>query len=363
MAPKNDELVADPYRFEGDRNKAKDFFEVGLKKTFANFYQRHSSDFPVTIFYAFKQKDIEGSAKDKQASTGWETMLSALIDSGFTITGTWPIKTEQASRLRANASNALASSIVLVCRKRPEDAGPCSRSYFLKSLRVELKSALEDLRAANIAPVDLAQSAIGPGMAVFSRYDCVMESDGSPLSVRTALQLINEELDKTLTELEGFLDGGSRLCLSLFSQFGFEKFKYGEADVLARAKNTTIDGLKDKKVVSAEKGSVRLLGLAEIPTKINPEEDNAWLTTHQLTQALKKKGVEGCAEIIVALKESDTVGKVKDLAYLLFGVCERKNWIQEAFDYNSLIQAWPEIQSAVIRKNSEDREPKERTLF
>jgi putative DNA methylase len=349
MVHKSDELVADPYRLQRGKEAAKLFFENGLKKVFSNFYQCASTDFPLTIFYAFKQKEAEGVAGDgKMASTGWETMLAALIDSGFAITGTWPIKTERGSRMRAISSNALASSIVLICRKRPQDAGPCSRQDFLRSLRAEFKPALLGLQNSNIAPVDLAQAAIGPGMAVYSRFSKILEPDGSVLSVRKALGLINEELDKYLTELEGTLDIDSRLCLAFFSQFGLEKFKYGEADVMARAKNASIDGLKEKGAIYAQKGEVRLFGLEEIPTNINPKEDNIWLLAHQLTYALKKHGMDRCAEIAITVERGEAISQARALAYLLYGICEKKKWSKEAFDYNSLVQAWPEIQAIIL---------------
>jgi putative DNA methylase len=364
VVPKSDELVADPYRSGQGKEGAKKFFEDGLKKAFSNFRQCASADFPLTIFYAFKQKEVEGVADDgKMASTGWETMLAALIDAGFSIAGTWPIKTERGNRMGAIRSNALASSIVLVCRKRPEQAGQCSRQDFLRGLRAELKPAIQELQRSNIAPVDLAQAAIGPGMSVYSRFSKILEPDGSALSVRKALGLINEELDKHLTELEGALDVDSRLCVAFFSQFGLEKFKYGEAEVLARAKNTSLDNLKEKKALYAEKGEVRLFGLEEIPVKINPKENNVWLLAHQLTYALKKKGVVGCAEIALTVDREGVVGPSRDLAYLLYGICEKKKWSKEAFDYNSLVQAWPEIQAMISKLRKEGISTRDGRLF
>ncbi|MDR1872703.1 MAG: DUF1156 domain-containing protein [Deltaproteobacteria bacterium] len=361
--PKNEELVADPYRF-GDKEKAKKHFESGLKQVFANFYQYCSEDFPLTIYYAFKQKDADGPASEaKIASTGWETMLAALIDSGFTITGTWPIKSELGNRTRANDSNALASSIVLVCRKRPKDAKSCSRRDFVNYLRKELKAALNDLRRSRIAPVDLAQASIGPGMAIYSRYSKIVETDGSTLPVRAALGIINEELDKYLAELEGSLDIDSWLCYNLFTQFKFEEIKYGEVDVLARAKNTSIERLVNKKVLFAKKGTVRLYGLDELPTKITKGEDNVWLLTHQLTYALKKTGMDLCAEVVVEADNGDTVARAHSLAYMLYNFCEKKGWALEAFDYNALIQSWPEIQQKIGNLQEKAAKGEDRTLF
>jgi putative DNA methylase len=206
---------------------------------------------------------------------------------------------------------------------------------------------LAELRKANIAPVDLAQAAIGPGMAVYSRYSQILEADGSALSTRRALAIINEELDKILAELDGDLDGQSRLCLALFTQFGFGKFKYGAADVLARAKNASLLDLKAKKIIFAEKGIVRLSGLDELPRKINPNEENVWLFAHQLTKALKTGGINQCAKIALLVNSPEILEKARRLSYLLHDICERKNWAGEAFDYNSLAQAYPEIMEKI----------------
>ncbi|MDR1873073.1 MAG: DUF1156 domain-containing protein [Deltaproteobacteria bacterium] len=361
--PKNEELVADHYRF-GDKEKAKKHFESGLKQVFANFYQYCSEDFPLTIYYAFKQKDADGPASEaKIASTGWETMLAALIDSGFTITGTWPIKSELGNRANAQEANALASSIVLVCRKRPKDAKPCSHRDFVNHLRKELKVALNDLRRSRIAPVDMAQASIGPGMAIYSRYSKIVETDGSTLPVRTALGIINEELDKYFAELEGSLDIDSWLCYHLFTQFKFGEIQYGDVDVLARAKNTSIEKLVDKKVLFAKKGKVRLYGLDELPKKATPGEDNAWLLTHQLTHALKTVGMDLCAKIVVEADNGDTVARAHSLAYMLYNFCEKKGWAPEAFDYNSLIQSWPEIQQKIGNLQEKAAKGEDRTLF
>lgn len=214
LVPKEEELIATPYRHEGSVEKARDFFEDGMFNTCLRLYQYAREDIPVTIYYAFKQSETDDN--DTTASTGWETMLSAIIRAGFSITGTWPMRTELAVRQIASGTNALASSIVLVCRKRPETAGSCTRREFINALHREMRPALEKLQSANIAPVDLAQSAIGPGIGVFSRYKSVLESDGKPMSVRAALQIINQELDAFYNEQEGELDRESRFCVELF---------------------------------------------------------------------------------------------------------------------------------------------------
>ena len=253
LVPKNEELIATPYRHDGSVEKARNFFEDGMYKTCCQIHTYAREDVPVTIYYAFKQSESESDEKsgEKTASTGWETMLSAIIRSGFAITGTWPMRTEMANRSIASGANALASSIVLVCRKRPETAMSCTRRDFINALHREMRPALEKLQSANIAPVDLAQSAIGPGIGVFSRYKSVLESDGKPMTVRAALQIINQELDAYYNEQEGELDRESRFCVDMFSQYAFNNLKFGDADVLARAKNTSVQALAERGVMMA----------------------------------------------------------------------------------------------------------------
>ena len=261
LVPKEEELIATPYRHGGSTEKARSFFEEGMYKTCCRVYSYAREDVPVTIYYAFKQSESEADelSSEKTASTGWETMLSAIIKSGFQINGTWPMRTEKEGRMVSNGTNALASSIVLVCRKRPETAMSCTRRDFINALHREMRPALEKLQSANIAPVDLAQSAIGPGIGVFSRYKSVLESDGKPMTVRAALQIINQELDAYYNEQEGELDRESRFCVDMFSQYAFNNLKFGDADVLARAKNTSVQALAERGVMMAAKGEVRLL--------------------------------------------------------------------------------------------------------
>lgn len=342
LVPKTEELVATPYRFEGSVEKARDFFEDGMFNTCCRLYQYAREDIPVTIYYAFKQSETD--ADDTTASTGWETMLSAIIRSGFTITGTWPMRTEMSSRAIALGSNALASSIVLVCRKRSEAARSVTRREFINALHREMRPALEKLQSANIAPVDLAQSAIGPGIGVFSRFKSVLEADGTPMTVRAALQIINQELDAFYNEQEGELDRESRFCVDLFNQYAFNNIKFGDADILARAKNTSVQALADRGVLSAAKGQVRLLTREEIPEKVDATEECTWLLTQQLARAMEKGGVKECAQIVVNLFGSNAEN-AKALAYRLYTICERKNWAQEGYAYNNLVVAWPDIQT------------------
>lgn len=341
LVPKTEELIATPFRHGGSMEKAKSFFESGMLSASKQMYLYAREDVPVTIYYAYKQSDSDA---DGTASSGWETMLNSIVKAGFAITGTWPMRTERGNRMRGNGSNALASSIVLVCRKRPEDAPQTTRRNLIATLRHELRPALKKLQASNIAPVDLAQSAIGPGMGVFSRYRRVLEADGTPMSVRSALQIINEELDLYFNEQVGDLDTASRFCVDLYTQYAYNVVKYGEAEVLANAKSTSIPMLAANGVVYAKAGDVHLVERADLPEKVDADEKNIWLLTQQLTQAMAKGGVEACAQIVASMFGSNAE-RAKDLAYRLYTIAEQKKWSNEAYAYNALVVAWPDIQS------------------
>lgn len=363
LVPKIEELVATPFRFGGSVERARNFFEDGMLKTFRQVFTYAREDVPVTIYYAFKQSESEGRDDSKQtSSTGWETMLSAVIQSGFSITGTWPMRTESPGRSIAQGTNALASSIVLVCRKRPADAPVCTRRDFINVLKRELKPALAQLQASNIAPVDLAQSAIGPGMAVYSQFSKVLEADGAPMSVRSALQIINQELDLYFTEQDGELDRDSRFGVDLFSQYAFNDVNFGEADVLARAKNTSVEKLATHGVLYAQKGVVRLLTREEIPEKVDSAEQMIWLLTQQLTRAMETGGVAATAKIVADMYGSN-VEQAKALAYRLFTIAERKGWAGEAYAYNSLVIAWPDVQSRAADLQSQRSSGQQMTMF
>ena len=347
LVPKAEELVATPYRFEGSREKARDFFEGGMVQACRQFYRYAREDVPVTIYYAYKQSESDEGDNAAQASTGWETMLSAIIKAGFAITGTWPMRTEMANRAVASNTNALASSIVLVCRKRPEESASCSRRSFIAELKRELRTALKNLQNSNIAPVDMAQAAIGPGMGVYSRYAGVLEADGSSMTIRSALQVINAELDAYLTEQDGELDADSRFCIDLYAQYAFNDMKYGEADVLARARNTSIDRLADRGLVFAQKGLVHLQDRQNLPTPNADSEKTLWLLTQQLVFAMQEGGVSACAQIVARIYGSGP-DRAKALAYRLYTLAEQKGWTQEAYVYNALVVAWQEIQSKAL---------------
>lgn len=347
LVPKKEELVATPYRFEGDKQEAKRFFEQGLLKTFVRIHAAQHPGFPLTVYYAFKQAETsEDTANGGMAvaSTGWETMLAALLRAGFSIVGTWPIRTERAARSVAIGTNALASSIVLVCRQRPESAPTVTRKDFLKELKEELPSALRTLQKGNIAPVDLAQTAIGPGMAVFSRYARVVEADGSAMSVRMALALINQVLDEVLAEQEGEFDPDTRWALAWFQQFGTREGPFGEAETLCKAKNVSVQGLATAGVLTAAGGRVRLVPRDRLPADWDPATDRrltVWETVQHLIRVLETEGEAEAAALLKAL--GSRAEAARDLAYRLYAICERKSWAQEALAYNGLIASWTEV--------------------
>jgi putative DNA methylase len=358
LVPKAEELIASQYRFDGSVEKARDFFENGMFGAFKQINLYNKENIPVTVYYAFKQSDNSGD--DVAASTGWETMLTAIIQAGFTITGTWPMRTELSVRMVSYDTNALASSIVLVCRKRPENSQTTTRRNFINTLKRELKPALKKLQASSIAPVDLAQSAIGPGMGVYSRYSKVLEADGTTMSVRSALQIINQELDLYFTEQDGELDRDSRFCVDLYTQYAFNDMRFGEADVLARAKNTSVEKLAGCGILYAQKGVVRLLARDEIPERTDREI--IWLLTQQLTHAMEKDGVVGAAKIVSDIFTSEPE-HAKALAYRLFTIAERKGWAQEAYAYNSLVIAWPDVQAKAAELQAKKSNAKQMTIF
>ncbi|MDZ4166044.1 MAG: DUF1156 domain-containing protein [Smithellaceae bacterium] len=339
--PKAEELVATPYR-HGSKEKAEVFFLDGMTQAMHRLAEQAHPAFPVTIYYAFKQS--ESDSADGTASTGWETFLDAVIRADFAVTGTWPIRTENDSRLRGQTSNALASSIILVCCKRAAEAPTATRREFVAALKAELPIALVHLQRGNIAPVDLAQAAIGPGMAIYTRYSQVLDAEGKPLTVREALALINQTLDEALAEQEGDFDTDSRFAVAWFDQSGFAEGDFGVADVLARAKNTSVAGMVEAGILASSHGKVRLLRPNELPPDWDPTTDKrltAWEGVHQLIRALESGG-EGAAAVLVA-KLGAKAEIARELAYRLYTLCERKKRAAEALSYNGLVLSWPEI--------------------
>ena len=348
LVPKKQELVAAPERFGGDKGEAQRFFEEGSARAFGAMRRSQHPEFPLTVYYAFKQAENEED-EDGQggvASTGWETMLEGLLKAGFQITATWPARSELENRMRSQGSNALASSIVLACRTRPDTAPITTRKDFLVSLKKELPHALRNLQKGNIAPVDLAQAAIGPGMAVFSRYKKVLETDGSPMRVRTALSLINQGLDEVLSELESEFDPDTRWALAWFEQHQFDEGPYGEAEVLATAKALSITGLSEAGILRSRAGKVRLLRRDELPQDWDPASDNrltVWEVTQHLIRRLDQQGEQEAANLKAKIGGMAEIAR--DLAYRLYTLCERKGWAEEAGYYNSLVVAWPSMAS------------------
>lgn len=347
LVPKKAELVAAPARFEGDVAKAQAFFEDGLRQVFQRIREAQNPEIPLTVFYAFKQAESdvdETPVQGRVASTGWETMLEGLVGAGFTVRGTWPMRSELGNRPRARVSNALASSIVLVARLRSDSAPLATRKEFLAALKRELPLALKRLQHGNIAPVDLAQAAIGPGMAVFSRYSKVVEADGSRMPVRTALGLINQVLDDVLAEQESEFDADTRWALAWFEQHGMNDGPYGDAETLSKAKDTSVDALARDGLLEAKRGKVRLLRRDELPADWNPATDSrltVWELTQHLIRRLEAGGESAAAEL---LRQVGSLGDVaRDLAYRLYNLCERKGWAPEATAYNGLVTAWPEL--------------------
>ena len=347
LVPKTEELTAVSHRFKDGKAAARKFFEEGMLLTFKKIFMYANANIPVTVYYAYKQTEGEDAA-----STGWETMLEGITKAGFMVTGTWPIRTEKPGRMIEWNTNALASSIVLVCRKRPADAPVCTRRDFLTALKRELRPAIMNLQESNIAPVDMEQSAIGPGMAVYSRYAQVLEADGTPMTVRTALQLINQELDQYFSEQDGTLDRDTMFCISFYKQFAFRDIKFGEAEKLIRAKNTSTDRLKRKGIFYAEKGIARLLQRDEMAAQRTFDVSVTWQVVQRLAYALDVDGVEGASQIVVGLS-SETAEKARALAYRLFQTAERRGWAQEAYAYNTLVTNWREIQEATARIKKE----------
>jgi putative DNA methylase len=345
LVPKAQELIAEPAR-QGSWEAAAGFFESGLRRAFENMLAVHDERFPLTLFYAFKQSEDTGDGSG-HASTGWETMLQGLLDAGAMVTGTWPVRTEQPGGLREVGRAALASSIVLVCRKRPTSAPLGTRRELLAALKSELPGSLRLLQHANIAPVDLAQASIGPGMAVFSRYARVLEADGSKLTVRAALGLINQVLDEILAEQEGDLDAESRWAVAWFEEVGTQPGPFGKAETLSKAKNTAVNALVRAGILEVKGNKVRLLGRDELPATWDPVDDprlTVWEVAQHMMRVLETGGEGKAAEI---LQRVGALGDAaRELAYRLYVICERKRWAQDALAYNALVVAWPSIAAA-----------------
>ncbi len=355
--PKAEELVATPYR-HGGKEAAEAFFLDGMKKAIANMAVQSNNQFPATIYYAFKQSEV---AQDGISSTGWATFLQAVVEAGYAVVGTWPLRTEMANRMIASGTNALANSVVLVCRKKEITAETITRAEFIRALKRELPPSISELQAANIAPADMPQSAIGPGMGVFSRYKAVLESDDNPMSVKTALQLINKELDEYLGGIQGEFDADTRFAITWFEQHGNGKGDYGVADNLARARGIAVESVKHAGIVDSAAGKVRILARDELDKDWDPEEDRhltVWECLQHLVRLHEKDGISH--DTAVLLKKIITQAEaVKDLAYCLYDISANKRKdAKEATAYNALIADWAELTkaAAAIHDTSGDRQ-------
>jgi putative DNA methylase len=349
LVPKAEELVANPYRHNG-KDGAKEFFEDGFRDVFKRARESASDEYPITVYYAFKQSDTDD---DGQASSGWETLLDGMVRNGWMITSTWPMRSELSNRMIASGTNALASSIVLSLRPRPEDAPITDRRGFIAALKRELSDAMRDLQSGGIAPVDLPQAAIGPGMAVFSRYTQVVEADGSPMTVRSALARINEILDEVLGEQEGDFDPTTRFAIAWYRSTGYNAGQFGTADDLARARNTAVATMERHGILSSRAGKVQLFKPADLDEKydvLTDESTSTWEALHHAVRLLETGGITSAGVFLRnASQRSDgavDLDLVKELAYLLFQVAEKNGWTKDAISFNALATSWPELMDA-----------------
>ncbi|WP_374975021.1 DUF1156 domain-containing protein [Microbacterium trichothecenolyticum] len=345
LVPKAEELVANPYR-HGGKSGAQDFFESGFRHVFSQARRRASDNYPITVYYAFKQAELE---TDGLASTGWETLLSGMISEGWMITATWPVRSERAGRMISIGTNALASSIVLALRPRPEGAPITDRRGFLAELKSTLPEALRNLQQGSVAPVDMAQAAIGPGMATFSKYARVVEPSGEPMSVRDALRAINGVLDEVLSQQEGDFDDDTRWCVAWFETHGFDVSQYGDAETLASAKNASVAGLARSGVISSGGGKVKLFTPDELPTDYDPRSDDRislWEVVLHMARALSDSGLDAAGRILAGAEERGIdMTAAHELAYLLYAISEKRGLPQAGILFNTLGSSWPEVRA------------------
>ena len=360
LVPKAEELVANPYR-HGGADGASKFFEDGFQHVFARARENATDDYPITVFYAFKQAELESEGV---ASTGWATLLEGMIRAGWAITATWPVRSERTGRMISVGTNALASSIVLALRPRHESAQATTRRGFLAALKAELPQALRDMQQGAIAPVDLAQSTIGPGMAVFSRYSRVVEADGSAMTVKTALALINQGLDEVLAEQDGDLDADTRFCLAWYAQYGWAEKGFGDADVLARAVNTSVEGLARGGVLTSRAGKVRLLPPRDLPKDWDPASDDrlsVWEATMHLARVLDSGGVDAAGALMPLVGQRVSLDDVQRLAYRLYELTQATR-PADALVFNALGTSWSDL-STVARRTEPTRAAATQTAF
>ena len=367
VVPKAEELVAIPYR-HGGKESAEEFFLDGMTRAMQRIAGQSHPAFPVTIYYAFKQSETK--AASGTASTGWETFLAAVIRAGFALYGTWPIRTELANRMIGSGTNALASSVVLVCQRRDPGAATLSRNAFRRELRQRLPQAIKELEHSNIAPVDVAQAAIGPGMAIFSQAKAVLNPDDSPMSVREALIEINAALDEHLSQHEGAFDADTRFALAFFESFGNSERPYGDAEGLAVARNISVDGVVRAGILRAAAGKAQLLRREQLDDTWDPSQDDRlciWEATQHLIKRLEADGEGGAAALLLQLKNlsghGDLVANCRALAYRLYNHCEKTKQADEARSYNGLVIAWPELERQASAASTAQSAPLQTSLI
>lgn len=364
QVPKDEELIASPYRHQNDKESAKAFFESGMSAACRQIYTYARDDVPVTIYYAFKQRDAassdgDGSIPGATSSSGWETMLSSIVNSGFQITGTWPIRTERKGRMNSNDANALSSSIVLVCRKRPATAPTATRREFLRDLDKHLSQAIKALQESHLDPVDMAQSSIGPGMAIYSRYAKIVDQQNRPVTVRAALQLINARLDAYLNDGSSY-DKATQCCVEIYKQHAFDSVVYGDIDVLTRAKNTSVSALAELGIAHSARGQVALVKREDIYAAYKDknaltieQKSCAWLGCQLLAQALAQDGIVDAARIY-RMFSLDDAATIHELAYQLYHNADLKNWAKEAHVFNVVVAEWEQIQQRAATDGGTD---------
>ena len=364
QVPKDEELIASPYRHQNDKESAKAFFESGMSAACRQIYAYARDDVPVTIYYAFKQQDAASSDGDSsnpgaKSSSGWETMLSSIVNAGFQITGTWPIRTERKGRINSNNANALSSSIVLVCRKRASTAPTATRREFLRDLDKHLPQAIKALQESHLDPVDMAQSSIGPGMAIYSRYAKIVDQQNRPVTVRAALQLINARLDAYLNDGSSY-DKATQCCVEIYKQHAFDPVVYGDIDVLTRAKNTSVDALVALGVAHSARGQVALVKREDIYAayKANnaltiEQKSCAWIGCQLLAQALAQDGIVDAARIY-RMFSLDDAATIHELAYQLYHNADLKNCAKEAHVFNVVVAEWEQIQQRAATDGGTD---------
>ena len=357
LVPKDEELVATPYR-HGGKEEAERFFMDGMGRALRNMHRFGKNGFPATLYYAFKQSEV---GKEGMTSPGWATFLQGLAESGYTVDGTWPIRTELAGNLKKRF-NALASSIVLVCHKRSPDAPVITRREFMAQLRSELPGALAKIREGGVGPVDMAQAAIGPGMGVFTAASKVLEADDSPMTVRTAIALINQVRDEISGEDASGYDADTRFCIDWFETFDMTEAKSGEAITVAQAYGIGIGDLVTAGAFQAEGGAARLLRRSELPADWDPSTDKRltdWECAQHLARVLESPegGIEAAARLYARM-EPERAEAARLLAYRLYDICDRKDRAAEAQVWNMLAREWPALEAAAAGIETRSGEPR-----